>query len=289
MDIKEIAKLLYEYTSGYPFLVSRICKLIDEKITRQNSREVAWTKDGFHEALKLLYNEKNTLFDSLMHRMDENEALKKLIYEVLFEGRQMLYNPDNSVIENAQMNGFINNQNGVVAVSNRVFETRLYNLFLSTNESLNTKEYEAGMKNKNLFIKNGHLDMEQVLRKFVEHFSSVYTSNDSAFVESEGRKLFLLYLRPIINGVGNYYIEAQTRDARRTDVVIDYKGEQFIVELKIWHGDIYHQSGEKQLSDYLDSYGLKKGYMLTFSFNKNKEVGVKCVEYKDKLLVEAVV
>lgn len=41
-------------------------------------------------------------------------------------------------------------------------------------------------------------------------------------------------LKPIVNGVGNYYIEAQTRDERRTDVIVDYLGEQFVVELKIW-------------------------------------------------------
>lgn len=32
MDIRAIAELIYDYTSGYPFLVSRICKLLDERI-----------------------------------------------------------------------------------------------------------------------------------------------------------------------------------------------------------------------------------------------------------------
>ena len=32
MDIDEMARFLHEYTSGYPFLVSRLCKLIDERI-----------------------------------------------------------------------------------------------------------------------------------------------------------------------------------------------------------------------------------------------------------------
>ena len=54
------------------------------------------------------------------------------------------------------------------------------------------------------------------------------------FIEENGRKLFLLYLKPIINGTGNYYIEARTRDSRRTDVIVDYKGKRFIIELKIW-------------------------------------------------------
>lgn len=33
-------------------------------------------------------------------------------------------------------------------------------------------------------------------------------------------------LRPIINGTGNYYIEARTRNLERTDVSVDYRGEQ---------------------------------------------------------------
>ena len=36
MDIEYISELLYEYTSGYPFLVSRICQIIDEKLKISN-------------------------------------------------------------------------------------------------------------------------------------------------------------------------------------------------------------------------------------------------------------
>lgn len=37
MDTEKMAELLYAYTSGYPYLVSRICKLIDEKIAGSDS------------------------------------------------------------------------------------------------------------------------------------------------------------------------------------------------------------------------------------------------------------
>lgn len=99
----------------------------------------------------------------------------------------------------------------------------------------------------------------------------------------------MLYLKPIINGTGNYYLEAQTRDARRTDVIVDYLGEQFIVEMKIWHGNEYNERGEKQLAEYLAYYHLKKGYMLSFNFNQKKETGVKEIRFEDKIIVEAVV
>lgn len=36
----------------------------------------------------------------------------------------------------------------------------------------------------------------------------------------------------IINGTGNYYIEAQTRDQTQTDIIVDYLGKQYVIELK---------------------------------------------------------
>ena len=131
--------------------------------------------------------------------------------------------------------------------------------------------------------------MKLILAKFVKHFDSIYGDSAEEFDEEEGRRRFLLYLRPIINGTGNYYIEAETRNARRMDVVVDYHGEQFIIELKVWRGNAYNERGEQQLSDYLDYFRLKKGYMLSYNFNKKKEIGVKEIHIGDRVLVEAVV
>ena len=117
----------------------------------------------------------------------------------------------------------------------------------------------------------------------------MYGTAEQAFCEADGRRFFLLYLRPIINGVGNYYIESQTRNMERTDVIVDYRGEQFIIEMKIWRENAYHIRGERQLSDYLDYYHLEKGYMLSFNFNKRKEIGVQEIKLGNKVLIEAVV
>ena len=73
------------------------------------------------------------------------------------------------------------------------------------------------------------------------------------------------------------------------DLVIDYHGERNIIEMKIRRGNAYHERGEQQLADYLDYFHLKKGYMLSFNFNKKKETGVKEVVLGDKVLIEAVV
>ena len=149
--------------------------------------------------------------------------------------------------------------------------------------------YKASQRNKNQFIVDGHLNMRRILEKFTEYFHELYGDKEDSFIEDTGRRLFLLYLRPIINGAGNYYIEAQTRNLRRTDVIVDYCGEQYIIEMKIWHGNEYNRRGEKQLVEYLDDYHKTKGYMLSFNFNKNKQVGVQEIKLDGKVLIEAVV
>ena len=73
------------------------------------------------------------------------------------------------------------------------------------------------------------------------------------------------------------------------DVVIHYMGHHYIVELKIWHGQRYHDDGEKQIMEYLDRFGLNTGYMVSFNFNQNKEPGVQRVNIGDKVLFEAMV
>ena len=139
--------------------------------------------------------------------------------------------------------------------------------------------------------------MRLILERFIETYTQICGPLKEKFREKDGREQFLLYLKPIINGTGNYYIEAQIRDQTRTDVIIDYLGQQYILELKIWRreasplgrGESYNSDGEKQISEYLDYWNLDTGYMMSFNFNQKKEQGVKRVQIGDKVLYEGTV
>ncbi len=61
------------------------------------------------------------------------------------------------------------------------------------------------------------------------------------------------------------------------------------MELKIWRGKEYNERGEEQIAGYLDYFHQKKGYLLSFNFNKKKEIGKKVITFGDKTIVEAVV
>lgn len=281
MNIADISQLIYDYTSGYPVLVSSICKLMDESFK--------WSKNSVSEAVKVILKENNALFESLINKIEDYPDLYDYLYQILIEGRRISYNPDDSVIKLAMMYGFVKEENGSVVIANRIFETRLYNAILTNKQMQKTSIFKAGENDKSQFISGNQLNMELILEKFILHFNDIYGSQPDKFKENDGRKLFLLYLRPIINGTGNYYIEAQTRDQRRTDVIVDYLGKQYVIELKIWHGDEYNTQGEKQLSEYLDYYHIDKGYLLSFNFNKNKQSGMHTIELNGRTIVEGVV
>lgn len=44
----------------------------------------------------------------------------------------------------------------------------------------------------------------------------------------------------------------------------------YIVELKVWYGEEYHEKGLVQLGEYLEQYSLDTGYLLIFDFRKLK-------------------
>ena len=46
---------------------------------------------------------------------------------------------------------------------------------------------------------------------------------------------------------------------------------------------------DSRFFEYLDYYQKEEGYLLSFNFNKNKETGIKKIEYKGKHIIETVV
>ncbi len=289
MDIPEMARQLREYTNGYPFLVSRLCQLMDTKVSKTMSLKEVWTKAGFAEAVKMLLDEDNTLFQSMSAKLNNYPVLKSALRSLLMEGTKLSWNYDQDEITRMQMYGFIRRENSSVRIANRIIETRMYNLFLSEEEMKSSVIYREGDLARNQFVQDGQLNMRLILQRFAETYIEIFGPLEEKFKEKDGREQFLLYLKPIINGTGNYYIEAQTRDQTRTDVIVDYLGRQYIIELKIWRGERYNADGEKQICEYLDYFNLETGYMLSFNFNKKKETGLKRVEIEGKVLYECTV
>ena len=293
MDTVAIAKQIREYTNGYPYLVSRICQIIDTKLvsdTFKTPRD-AWTEYGVDEAIKFLLSEgNNSLFESLTGKLTNYPNLRSRLRAILMKGEILTWLPYDEEQQQLLMYGFIRNNHNIVAVSNRIFEMLLYAHFIGESNQNNDLKQKAS-EIKSIFIEpDGSLNIPKIISHFIEEHNRIHGDSSEKFLEEEARERFITYVSAIINGTGTYSIEEQTRDHRRMDWVIHYLGRRYVIELKILRGERYNEEGEKQIIDYLNYWGLKVGYLLSFSFNKNKKSGMRePIQIGDKLLYEGIV
>lgn len=291
MDTGEIAKQIRNYTSGYPYFVSRICQIIDENMVplRFPSLTEAWTVYGVDEAVRMILAENNTFFDSVMGKLINYPELNSQLRRLLLRGETIAYVPDDEEQRQLRMYGFIINNHNTIAVANRIFEMRLYAYYIGTSDRNNDLKQLAS-DTKSIFIEeDGWLNVPKIMDHFIKEHNRIHEGRTEKFLEEEGRERFITYVAGIINGTGTYSVEEQTRGQRRMDLVIHYLGRRYIIELKIWRGERYNTEGEKQIRDYLDYWGLSTGYLLSFSFIRNKEPGVERVQFGDKVLFEGTV
>ncbi|MDR2731938.1 MAG: hypothetical protein LBB36_01835 [Fibromonadaceae bacterium] len=284
MDVEALAKEIRAYTSGYPYLVSRLCQIIDRDLNKN------WTINGVQEAVKEILFEQSTLFDDIFKNIESNPDLKELLRELTVGNRAYSYNIDNQAIQIASVYGIVEKRERLVAIHNRIFEVRIANYFASEKELLKNRIIPSSIIN--LVAGKEKFDMPLFLEKFANHYYEIYHKNDIDFLERECRLLFITYLRPYINGTGFYHLESEIREGERTDVIVDYNSEQFVVELKLWYGEVAHDDAFEQLAGYLESKNKDIGYLLTFDFRKTQNTGkpqIKWVEHKGKKILDVLV
>jgi hypothetical protein len=285
MNISEIAKEIRFYTSGYPYLVSRICLLIETELDRN------WTLTGVQDAIRLMLNEESTLFDDLIKKIEEKQELSYLLFDLTVGKITYPYNVDDPIMKLGLMFGFLSRRTDGLQIHNRIFETRITDYFVAKTMR-KWRENNITQSPSNEIIKNNVFDMELCLTKFKEHYAEIYTDKDLNFLERDGKLIFLTYLKPLINNKGFYYIEPETRDHGKMDLVITFLNQQFILELKIWRGESAHQNAYEQLSKYLKSKNIDEGYLLSFDFRKKgdeKYAKEQWVEWDGKRLFDVVV
>ena len=268
MDVKLLSHRLYYYSHGYPFLVSRLCQIIDENIVCDKIR--AWTQEDIDLAVKEILKESNTLFNDLIKNIENRVDIYSFIEKLILNGDEIPFTHSDFIIASSNMYGIIRDNEGQCKINNKIFELLLYNHMTSKvmlkNEAISKYNFR-----ENFINIDGSLDVQKILLKFQQFMKEQYSDIDSTFIEREGRLLFLAFIKPIINGVGFDFKEVQISEEKRLDIVITYNQFRYIIELKIWNGQKYHEKGIMQLCNYLNTYSLNEGYLVIFSFNKNKE------------------
>ena len=80
-----IGQMIRDYTAGYPFLVSRICQIID-------SEQYSWDKDGILKAVNAILVGDEPFWKDAKRTIENDEDLKDLL-QCVIEGQYVCYEP----------------------------------------------------------------------------------------------------------------------------------------------------------------------------------------------------
>ncbi len=278
MDIPTIAERLFYHTSGYPFLISKICKDLIEDILPYKADKTTWTVEDVDASVQLLLKQNNTNFDSLFGNLENHRDLYDLVHRVIFEGEIVPFNQYNPTIYKGILYGIFK-RNGQIKIHNRIYEQLIYaylasKLLTSSKERINFGGF--------FLNDDGSLDMEGVMKKFQSYMKEQRSKKDLDFLERQWRLIFSAYLSPILNGKGHTFKEVETSDEKRLDIVVTYLQYKYIIELKIWRGAKSHQRGLNQLANYLDIHGVNQGFLLIFDTRQQKNWEIKTIQHHQK-------
>ena len=285
MDISAIANEIYDFTSGYPFLVSRICKYIDDYLNKN------WTVAGVHEAIRIIPTERSTLFDDLVKNLAAYKNLYNLLYLIIIRGVKRKYVIYDDDVYLAVTFGYVKRIDNITAISNKIFELLLCEYFVNQDVKSKSLTPPIGLGLYHEITAGGTFNMELCLRKFAAHYKDIYAKRHISFFEEHGAIILLSFLNPLVNGNGFYHLESRLADYRRMDIVVDYGKDQFIIEAKLWSGEAGRAKAYDQLLGYMEAKNASKGYLVTFDLRRvrNKEQKIEWVQVGDKQIFDVVV
>ena len=145
--ISAIAEKLYYYSSGYPWLVSKLCKFIDEKIMLKKDVKNLLISD-VEQAFTMIVDKSytTTLFESMIKNLENNQALYNFVYNIVVNGNQIPFDIEVPIIHLGHLYGIIKNSTEGCQIHNRIFEQRIYSYMMTKSSTSGHHEWPLSLQ-----------------------------------------------------------------------------------------------------------------------------------------------
>ncbi|KJJ83464.1 hypothetical protein OMAG_002670 [Candidatus Omnitrophus magneticus] len=254
---KEMINRIYELTGGQPCLVNAEAREIVVKILNEDFTKKI-TLDHVESAKENIIQRRDTHLDSLLDKLKEPKVNK--IVTAVINGDLMDFNTYNDNLLYCRDLGIIS-ETKPVKIANEIYREIIPRVLTDPFQDA------IGDEGKSIwYIKpNGKLDMDKLLKSFQEF----YRENSEMWLEKFDYKeagphlLLMAFLQRVINGGGRINREMAVGTGR-TDLLIEFNGDKFVLELKLKRLPSAKQKGLDQISRYLETLGMTKGYLILF-------------------------
>ncbi len=265
---KDVVELFYLLTGGQPWLVNALAREIVVKIL-ENDTSKPITIEIISQAKENLILRRDTHLDSLVDKL-QGPRIRPII-DAILSGADIQYSEYSDDLRYAEDLGIVikDVEKDGVKISNLI-----YNEIIPRVLNANLQDLMIPKVGLLWFIKpDGKLDMDALLREFQDFYREHAESwlDNFSYQESGKQLLLMAFLQRIINGGGSIAREMAVGRGR-TDLVIDFKGDCFVLELKIKRSNSYMDRTYKQLHRYLDTVNQSHGYLILFELKNSDTI-----------------
>ena len=269
----EVSKSIHKQTCGQPVLVNRFAQILTEEMDVPKSEPI--TMEHFSKAHTQLLHERNTNIEHLVTNIRKDRRFEALLMKIASYDEGITFNPYNDLMSELATYGVIaQGTDGLCEIVNPIYHYCVMQAFKPPVNGLERDYFpddnRAGFQD--YLTPDGHIQMEALLNNFRDFIARVgfkILQVPETPQEYVGQHLLFAYLEQLVQSVGGMmYLEVQTGRGRM-DILIRHNHRKYVVETKIWGGDVRYQSGKAQLAAYLKLEEAREGYYVVFDHRAN--------------------
>jgi len=259
---KKATARVYELGQGHPWLTNALAEICTERLVEDRKKRIQ--SRHVEEAKERMIQERRTHIDSLIARLGEPRVRR--IIEPMLLGDSLPVSDVDADLQYTAGLGLIRLHQGQWRVANPIYREVIPRV-------LNFSAQTSLPHQSSWFLRpDGKLDMPKLLAAWQEFWrEDGHLAAEGFHYREAGPHLMLMaFFQRVINGGGRIDREyALGRGA--LDLLITWKGERHAVEVKVRRDERTEGRAVEQVGRYMESLGLKEGWVVLF--DRRKTVG----------------
>lgn len=268
---EEVKDKIHEITAGQPGLVNGFAL----KLVENNPEKDLIVYEDYLKIEKnylSIYIDKN--ISNIINKARQHRAF---VEKLLFQEVKIPFQINDEVIRELSVNGLIEADEEY----NIIFSVPLYKkcLQIAFYPHLNgeAQHIQNNIWWEDYMTEAGLLDIDKIIREYQAYaqrrgfrafFEKDEKGNAKGLKEAALMYSFETYIQAFLLGVeGKSYLEPHVA-LGRSDLIVNVRGQEFVIETKIYYDVVRFLKGKTQLAYYVKSLGLKIGVYLVFASNE---------------------
>ncbi|WP_339136611.1 MAG: AAA-like domain-containing protein [Candidatus Electrothrix sp. GW3-4] len=254
----EAAAEIFRLTQGQPWLTNALAaQLVTDYDALIKDRSCPITKEAVNKAREILIERRDTHLDSLTDKLREKRV--RAVIEPIMVGKAEFDQAFDNDFVYAKNLGLVSDARGRLEIANPIYQEIIPRVL--------TYPVQMAIPDEPAWFvtEDGTLDIMKLIKGFIRFWqrNGEVLLRGMPYHEAAPHLVFMAYLQRVINSGGSIEREFAIGTGR-ADLVIDFKGRQDIIELKLLRGSYTRTEGVEQVARYATWLCRDRGYLVIF-------------------------